>query len=115
MATIITQTGRAIPGHHATFGITSTDVVGAYKFHWLKNGAFIPGASSAKSYTTPPLHESDLKAKYSVKVFGQGVEEFSNELSPIPDPVTKIVEPEPAPELEPTEKEVSDALGNLLS
>lgn len=106
MSTIIKQTGRAIPGHHATFGIASTDVVGAYKFHWMKNGALIGSAPSAKSYTTPPLHESDLKNKYSVKVFGQDTTEISNELMPAPDP---------AEEFEPTEKEVDDALGNILT
>lgn len=109
MSTVIEQSGIAIVGHHATFGIARTDVVGAYKFHWMKNGALIGGAPSAKSYTTPPLSVSDLKAKYSVKVFGQDSAEISNELNPAPEWIAKKTEPEP------TEKEVSNAVGNLES
>lgn len=93
MATTITQTGMAIPGHHVTFGLT-TDIPGAYKFHWMKDGILIGGAPSAKSYTTPPLQESDMKAKFSVKVYGYADQETSNELTLVVAPESVAVKKE---------------------
>lgn len=70
MPSKITITGRAIPGYKATFGVI-TDISKPVLYIWHKNGAPIPGASSAASYTTPDLRQEDLGNKYSVMVFGR--------------------------------------------
>ena len=70
----------------ATFSV-ETDLAAPYKYHWKKNGAFIAGAPSGKTYTTPPLREEDLKAKFSVMVFGQASMEESESVSIKEEPV----------------------------
>lgn len=88
--TVISATPKAVPGTMATFAAV-TDLVAPYKYHWKKDGAFIAGAPSAKSYTTPPLSTTDLRAKFSVVVYGQDKTEEADgiALNPnIPDPVT---------------------------
>lgn len=80
MATkIICTTPKAITGDLATFAI-ETDLVAPYKFHWKKNGALIAGSPSAKTYTTPPMQQEDMLAKFSVVVYGQNNTEESNEI-----------------------------------
>jgi len=100
---ILCATPAAVTGNMATFGV-DTDLVAPYKFHWKKDGAFIGGAPSAKSYTTPPLKQEDLRAKFSVLVFGQDRVEESDALAlneKIPDAVTVPNQGPPKPAWQP--------------
>jgi hypothetical protein len=91
MATkILCVTPTAITGDMATFSI-DTDVISPFKYHWKKNGAFIPAAPSAKTYTTPPLAQADLSAKFSVVVYGQDRTEESNSIAINADAPTEQV------------------------
>lgn len=75
----VTRNDIAITGLHCSFGAT-TDIKRPYRYHWMRDGVLIAGAPSACSYTTPPLRESDLHSKFSVRVFGlDGEVEVSNE------------------------------------
>lgn len=78
MATkVISTTPTAAPGMMATFAV-DTDLIAPYRYQWKKDGAYIAGAPSAKSYSTPPLRTEDLRAKFSVMVFGQDKTEESD-------------------------------------
>lgn len=110
MSTKIIKPAVISIGDFATFGI-ETDLVAPYKYHWKKDGAIIAGAPNAKSYQTPPLSAADLRAKYSVTVFGQDKAEESNAVvinEDTPDPLTISNQglPKPAwqPFVEPVEK-----------
>lgn len=87
----------------ATFSVDS-DLVAPYRYSWKKDGAFIAGAPSAKSYTTPPLRQEDLRAKFSVMVFGQDKTEESDSMAlnaNIPDAVTIPNQGPPKPAWQP--------------
>jgi hypothetical protein len=78
--TAISVNGLVAVGYTATLGCY-TEVKQPYKWHWMRNGELIGGAASAASYTTHPLRESDLLAKYSVTVYGRdGAVETSPEI-----------------------------------
>jgi hypothetical protein len=83
MATKIALTGVS------TLGVTS-DVPGAYKYQWMRNGVHVPGTQE-KSLDVRNASAEDLKATYSVIVYGQGVSEESNKL------VIGVVQPPPQP------------------
>lgn len=104
MATkVIKTTPDVVPGNMGTFAV-ETDLVAPYKYHWKKDGAFIPGAPSAKTYTTPPLQQQDLRAKFSVLVFGQDKIEESDGVAlndKIADPITIANEGPPKPAWQP--------------
>jgi hypothetical protein len=77
-------------GEGTTFSV-ETDLVAPYNYIWKRNGVPIPGAQSAKTYTTPPARPEDFRAKYSVMVIGQDTSEESNALAldeKMPDSVT---------------------------
>jgi hypothetical protein len=99
MATkVVSVTPKAVSGQMATFA-AETDLVAPYKYHWKKDGAYIAGAPSAKTYTTPPLQQQDLKALFSVVVYGQDATEESAGIAlnkDIPDAVTVTNEKPPA-------------------
>jgi hypothetical protein len=102
MATkVVSVTPKAVPGDMATFAV-ETDLVAPYRYQWKKDGAYIAGAPSAKTYSTPPLQQLDMRAKFSVIVYGQDASEESDAIAlndKIPDPVT-ITNEEP-PKVEP--------------
>lgn len=76
MATkVIKTTPDVTPGQMATFAI-QTDLIAPYRYQWKKDGVFIAGAGSSKSYTTPPLSNADFRAVFSCTVWAQnGIEE----------------------------------------
>jgi hypothetical protein len=79
--TTISVNGLVALGFSATLGC-STNMKQPYKWHWMRNGELIGGANSAASYTTHPLRESDLTAKYSITVYGRdGTIESSPEIT----------------------------------
>ena len=104
MATkIICTTPSAVTGDMATFAV-ETDVVAPYKYHWKKDGAFIAGAASAKTYTTTPMRQEDLRAKFSVVVYGQDKTEESDGIAINPtagDSVTVANQGVPKPAWQP--------------
>lgn len=65
----VTLPDAAFIGSSASFG-SSTDMPKPYKWQWYRNGKEIPGASSAKVYTSWPLRPEDFDAEYHVQVFG---------------------------------------------
>jgi hypothetical protein len=83
MATKIALTGTS------TLGIT-TDVPGAYKYQWMRNGESVRGTQE-KSLDVRNASAEDLKATYWVIVYGEGVSEESNKL------VLGVVQPPPQP------------------
>jgi hypothetical protein len=104
MATkVVSVTPKAVSGQMATFAV-ETDLIAPYKYHWKKDGAFIAGAPSAKTYTTPPLQQQDLKAQFSVVVYGQNTSEESDAIAlnkDIPDAVTIPNQGPPKPAWQP--------------
>lgn len=111
MATKIIRTTPALPGIMATFAV-DTDLVAPYKYLWMKDGAYIAGANSAKSYTTPPLVSKDFTSKYSCRVYGQNATEESDGIMLDPkvpsEPITisNVSPPHPpyAPYVDPSSK-----------
>jgi hypothetical protein len=79
MATKLVKVSPAYQGERCTLAV-ETDLPGAFRYHWMKNGMLIPGAPSEKTYTTHPLRAEDLDAKYSVRVYSQNSIETSDEL-----------------------------------
>jgi hypothetical protein len=66
------------PGRVANFSVTARLLNGdpaQIQYQWRKNGAAIPGATSA-SYSTPPVMEADEGAKYSVVLSFPGLAEI---------------------------------------
>lgn len=106
MATKIALTGR-------TLGVTS-DVPGGHRYQWLRNGVYVPGTQE-KSLDVRNASAEDLKAEYSVIVYGQDRSEESDKLvigvvQPPPQPVDPKLAaakpaPAPAPSVAPVEKE----------
>jgi hypothetical protein len=100
MATkVIKTTPDVTPGQMATFGL-QTDIIGPYKYLWKKDGVYILGAGSNKTYTTPPLSNADFRAVFSCTVYGQDTTEEATGLalnSAMPDPTTISNEGPPKP------------------
>jgi hypothetical protein len=107
MATkILSVTPSAVPGTMATFAV-DTDLIAPYKYLWKKDGAYIAGAPSAKTYTTPPMRTEDMRAKFSVVVYGQDKMEESDGIAlndKIADTVTVANQGPPKPAWMPFEE-----------
>lgn len=104
MVSIEITTPGVMTGQRCTM-VVVTDILAPYKYVWKKDGVFLAGTdSSNKVYTTWILTPPDMKAFYSVVVYGQENIEESGGIQ---------IQPPPPPPPVPKE-EKTDAVANLV-